>query len=192
MNARKVMTLVSMVLLVTLVIGPALAVPALADPSNKVMGVVKGTFPAQLPDGSFVIGEFMYQYNIIQVGDGCAAKGWATFDGRLPGHAVSQLKVAIDCVEFMITPDGKKAAVYSGRIEKAESTGCEWNGQLKIGKVIDGGDMGGDKIIFWWPLEPNGCFYPDLGVPLNCTVPPNSMELDVFTITEGDVEVRFD
>lgn len=173
----------------------ALTTPVLAGAKAKVQGQVTGVLPWGDADGNLKEGEFQYHFAFQQVNEEGAAKGWAYFKARTrPGDPWGTVKVAVDCAHFFVTEDGRPAAIYSGTITESkmhdwyQQAFCDWEGQLKIGMVIDGGTaLDGDEIVYWMP-QPGLCFYPDEGVPLGCAVPEGSLEIP-FTLTGGDVKV---
>jgi hypothetical protein len=194
MRRRKGLAFVLRIALVALAIGAMLAAPALADPAGKVKGVVTGLAPGpDLDTGELNWYEMQYLWNIHQVDDTGAAKGYAITKIRTSQTEMMQFKVEFDCLWFFETEDGRPAAIYSGKIVKAEQP--DWHeeiwgnaeGRLKIGMVIDNGPGALDEVYFWSPE--GALFYPDEGAPLGCVVPEGSMMIP-FIITGGDVEVR--
>ena len=171
---------------------------AVSEKMGKVTGRVTGVIPENQGMGwdckpSEM--EFEYLYNVYEVGPDGAAAGSAHWRARPADSAEPwfELYVAVDCVDF-VEVGGSPAAIYSGKAIKAtlpecfRQALCDWEGQLKIGRVTDGGTGGnGDEIEYWQPMPP--CFYPDEGVPLGCVVPEGAQESS-FTVTGGDVVVQ--
>ncbi len=181
------------VILIALAITAILAAPVLADPAGKVKGVATGLLAGPDPQGNVALYNMHYIWNIHQVDESGTAKGFATTKWQISPTEFGYLKVEYDCVQFGVTDDGRSEAIYSGKIVRIvvpdwwkEMLG-DWEGRLKIGRVIDGGPDGEDEVIFWSPLD--GYFYPDEGTPLGCVVPEGS-QIIPFVITGGDVEVR--
>jgi hypothetical protein len=193
MRKRKGLVFVLGIALIALAIGAILAAPVLADPAGKVKGVVTGLLPIPDQDGSLALWESLYTWNIHQVEDSGAAKGYSTF--RIWGTRSEFLavKFEFDCVRFLVTEDGRSAAISSGKVVKAQQPDWiremygEWEGRLAIGMVIDGGPGGEDEVYYWYPKD--AVFYPDEGTRLGCVVPEGSVMLPFF-VTGGDVEVR--
>jgi hypothetical protein len=194
MRQRKGFVIVLGVALIALAIGAILAAPVLADPAGKVKGVVTGEIPVWDLEGTYLGSlDFQYIWNIHQVDESGAAKGFATTMIGAPGTERTDLKVEFDCLQFFVTEDGRSAAIYSGKIVKAKQPDSSletfgvMEGRLKIGMVIDGGLEGPDEVYYWTPL--GTMHYPDEGTPLGCVVPEGSVMLP-FVVTGGDVEVR--
>jgi hypothetical protein len=193
MRRRKELAFLLGFVLIGLVIGAILAAPALADPAGKVTGVVTGLAFGPDPEGNPVVYEMQYIWNIHQVDDSGAAKGYTTTKIRVSQTEWIVVKVELDCVQFLVTEDGRSAAIYSGKIVKAvqpdwveEMLGA-WEGRLKTGMVIDGSTEAMDEIYYWSPED--AFFFPDEGTPLGCLVPEGSRIIP-FLVTGGDVEVR--
>ena len=199
---RRQNLIVLVVALAVLAVAPALtgcAPRAPESPSGKVTGQLAGVIPTDEGlgwDCKPTEMEFEYLYNIHEVGPNGAASGSAhcRFRPVNPTGPWLDIYLAVDCVHFTEV-DGNPSAIYSGKVIKATlpecftQAVCDWEGQLKIGRVVDGGTGGdGDEIVFWQLTPP--CFDPDEGVPLGCIVPEGSQERTIFTATGGDVVVQ--
>ncbi|MFO7696168.1 MAG: hypothetical protein R6X16_03315 [Anaerolineae bacterium] len=193
MRRRKELAILMRVVVLALVIGAVITAPVQADPAGKVKGAITGLALTVDPAGNPALYESQYIWNIHQVGDGEAAMGYSTSKMRTTQTEWTVVKFEFDCLRFFATEDGRSAAIYSGRIVRAQQPDWvfqmfgDWVGRLGIGMVIDGGPEGLDEVYFW---SPEGTFfYPDEGAPLACVVPEGSLMIPFF-VTGGDVEVR--
>lgn len=187
-------------LLVALAIAAIITTPVLADPAGKLIGVATGLMLAPDPEANMLWRDIHYIWNIHQtddaceVGDACPAKGDTLTTIRFSPTELAQIQIEFDCVKFFLTDDGRSAAYYSGTVVKSKypdwytAVTGSYEGQLKIGMVIDGGPGGVDEAYFWVP-PPGITFFPDEGVPLGCVVPEGAIMIP-FVLTGGDVEVR--
>jgi len=196
MKTWRLIALLLLAVAMTLAFGAAAPREALADSPGMVTGHLTGFVDFWFDEvGNPAVGELRYQYALFQTAPDGTGRGWAHAWIRVAGSSGPwvQIFVEMDCVRFT-EADGKPAAIYSGRIARSTMypdyalNVCNWEGQLKIGMLVDGGTGGdGDRIVFWQPQF--GCFYPDTGIPLACQVPAGATELE-FRITGGDVEIR--